>query len=156
MQRAILLPPGQYVVFLAVKDERGGRSDQRQRSQSQRQERASVAAAGKIGVLRHEIEVPNISQARADDQQRHPGAAVEPAGRADADAAGSESVRVRPDARSCRLLTAGSEDRRAQVIFWIYGAQAAASGKPDVTIEYNFHQSGPTPRSTSTRRRRRQ
>ena len=26
------------------------------------------------------------------------------------------------------------------VIFWIYGAQAAASGKPDVTIEYNFYQ----------------
>ena len=26
------------------------------------------------------------------------------------------------------------------VIFWIYGAQAAATGKPDVTIEYNFYQ----------------
>ena len=26
------------------------------------------------------------------------------------------------------------------MILWIYGAQAAASGKPDVTIDYNFHQ----------------
>ena len=26
------------------------------------------------------------------------------------------------------------------VIFWIYGAQAAASGKPDVAIDYNFYQ----------------
>jgi hypothetical protein len=26
------------------------------------------------------------------------------------------------------------------VIFWIYGAQAGAGGKPDVTIDYNFHQ----------------
>jgi hypothetical protein len=26
------------------------------------------------------------------------------------------------------------------VIFWIYGAQPAATGKPDVTIDYNFHQ----------------
>ncbi len=26
------------------------------------------------------------------------------------------------------------------VIFWIYGAQAATSGKPDVTIDYNFYQ----------------
>jgi hypothetical protein len=26
------------------------------------------------------------------------------------------------------------------VIFWIYGAQAASTGKPDVTIDFNFHQ----------------
>jgi hypothetical protein len=26
------------------------------------------------------------------------------------------------------------------VIFWIYNAQAAATGKPDVTIDYNFYQ----------------
>ena len=26
------------------------------------------------------------------------------------------------------------------VIFWIYGAGDAGAGKPDVTLEYNFHQ----------------
>jgi hypothetical protein len=26
------------------------------------------------------------------------------------------------------------------VIFWIYGAGSATNGKPDVTVEYNFHQ----------------
>ena len=26
------------------------------------------------------------------------------------------------------------------VIFWIYGAKDAASGKPDVVVDYSFHQ----------------
>ena len=30
-----------------------------------------------------------------------------------------------------------------QVIFWIYGAKEAAAGKPDVTVEFNFHQKLP-------------
>jgi hypothetical protein len=33
-----------------------------------------------------------------------------------------------------------SKSAELSVIFWIYGAQPAPSGKPDVTIEYNFHQ----------------
>jgi hypothetical protein len=38
--------------------------------------------------------------------------------------------------------TAGrfSKASELQVIFWIYGASEGPGGKPDVTVEFNFHQ----------------
>jgi len=32
-----------------------------------------------------------------------------------------------------------SKSQELNVVFWIYGAGAAANGKPDVLVEYNFH-----------------
>jgi len=33
-----------------------------------------------------------------------------------------------------------SKSGELSVIFWIYGAKEAASGKPDVVVDYSFHQ----------------
>jgi hypothetical protein len=33
-----------------------------------------------------------------------------------------------------------AKSQELNVIFWIYGAREAAGGKPDVTVDYNFHQ----------------
>ncbi len=37
-----------------------------------------------------------------------------------------------------------ARNRELNVIFWIYNARAAASGKPDVTIDYSFYQLQPS------------
>ena len=141
LQRAIQLRPGQYVAYIAVKDKSPAAAGNQRNNDRNRNDRNAppAAAAGKVGVLRHEITVPDFGQGDLTTSSVIVARSVKQVAAAPTDQESNPYVfgpmRIVPSpdgkfAKSAEL----------SVIFWIYGAQAAASGKPDVTIDYNFHQ----------------
>jgi hypothetical protein len=141
LQRAIQLRPGQYVAYIAVKDKSPAAAGNQRNNDRNRNDRSAppAAAPGKVGVLRHEITVPDFGQGDLTTSSVIVARSVEQVSAAPTDQESNPYVfgpmRIVPSpdgkfAKSAEL----------SVIFWIYGAQAAASGKPDVTIDYNFHQ----------------
>jgi hypothetical protein len=142
LQRAIQLKPGQYVAYIAVKDKSPAAAAGNQRNNDRNRNDKNpppAAAPAKVSVLRHEITVPDFGQGDLTTSSIIVARSVEQVSAAPTDQESNPYVfgpmRIVPSpdgkfAKSAEL----------SVIFWIYGAQAAASGKPDVTIEYNFHQ----------------
>jgi hypothetical protein len=142
LSRAIQLKPGQYVAYIAVKEKSAAPAGN-QRNNNNRNDRnappaAAAAAPGKVGLLRHEITVPDYGVADLSTSSVILARSVEQVTAAPADQESNPYVfgpmRIVPSpdgkfAKSAEL----------SVIFWIYGAQATASGKPDVTIEYSFY-----------------
>lgn len=143
LQRAIQLRPGQYVAYIAVKERSAAAAaaaNQRGNDRNRNEKNAPPAAApGKVGVLRHELTVPDFGQgdlttssvivARSVEQVTAPPTDQE----SNPYVFGPMRIVPSPDGKF-------GKSAELSVIFWIYGAQAAASGKPDVTIEYNFYQ----------------
>jgi hypothetical protein len=141
LQRAIQLRPGQYVAYIAVKEKSAAAAgNQRGNDRNRNDKNAPPAAApGKVGLLRHELTVPDFGQgdlvtssvivARSVEQVSAPPADQE----SNPYVFGPMRIVPSPDGKFAK----GAE---LSVIFWIYGAQAAASGKPDVEIAYNFYQ----------------
>jgi hypothetical protein len=141
LQRAIQLRPGQYVAYIAVKEKSAAAAgNQRGNDRNRNDKNAPPApAAGKVGLLRHEITVPDFGQGDLQTSSVIVARSVEQVAAPPTDQESNPYVfgpmRIVPSpdgkfAKSAEL----------SVIFWIYGAQAAASGKPDVTIDYNFYQ----------------
>jgi hypothetical protein len=141
LSRAIQLRPGQYVVYIAVKEKSAAPAGN-QRNNNNRNDRnappAAAGAPGKVGLLRHEITVPDYGVADLATSSVILARSVEQVSAAPADQESNPYVfgpmRIVPSpdgkfAKSAEL----------SVIFWIYGAQPAASGKPDVTIDYSFY-----------------
>lgn len=139
LQRAIQLRPGQYVAYIAVKEKSAAPAGN-QRNDRNRDRNAPVApAAGKVGLLRHEITVPDFGQGDLTTSSVIVARSVEQVASAPTDQEsnpyvfGPMRIVPSPDGKF-------SKSAELSVIFWIYGAQAAAGGKPDVTIDYNFYQ----------------
>ena len=126
LARAMALEPGNYDVFVAIK-EQGPLEPERDQPPA------------KVGLLRRDLTVPDFNgpdlslssvfigdmEALAaplspEEQQENPYT--------------FGTMRVEPS-RDSRLLKSGE----LQVLFWIYGAQQVDS-KPDVQIDYSFHQ----------------
>jgi len=122
--RAIALPPGSYEAFVAVKEK-------------------GTPAPGKIGVVRHELTVPALNSAelntssvilaRGSEQLQAPLAA--------------DKQQDNPYVFGTLKVTPSidhvfAKSGELQVLFWIYGA-SQTGGKPDVTVEFNFHQRMP-------------
>ena len=142
LQRAIQLRPGQYVAYIAVKEKSAaaaGSARGNDRNRNDKNAPPAAAAPGKIGVLRHELMVPDYGQgdlttssvivARSVEQVTAPPSDQE----SNPYVFGPMRIVPSPDGKF-------GKSAELSVIFWIYGAQAAATGKPDVTIEYNFYQ----------------
>jgi hypothetical protein len=141
LQRAIQLRPGQYVAYIAVKDKSPAAAGNQRNNDRNRNDKTPppAAPAGKVGLLRHEITVPDfggsdlttssVIVARTVEQVSGPPADQE----SNPYVFGPMRIVPSPDGKF-------GKSAELSVIFWIYGAQAAASGKPDVSIEYNFHQ----------------
>ena len=128
--RAIALPPGDYELFVAVK------------------ERLAPAGAAKNqgtsparnGLLRHAVLAPDFNKAELQTSSVILATTVEPV-----------SGQLSPAEQESNPYVFGpmrivpSKDGRfgknneLQVIFWVYGATVAAAGKPDVVIDFNFH-----------------
>jgi hypothetical protein len=128
VSRAVALNPGTYDVFVALKD---------------RTTASDATANGRIGVLRHELVVPNfvgeelamssvllardIDQIAApllpEQQQDHPYTFV--------------TLQVHPAHDG-----AFSKSGQLHLLFWIYNA-GHEGGKPDVQVEYQFHHRQP-------------
>ena len=142
LSRAVQLKPGQYVAFIAVKEKTAAAAagNQRNNRNDRNQSNANAASpAGKTGLLRHELTVPDFTAADLTTSSVIVARAVEPVTTPPTDQEANPYVfgpmRIVPSpdgkfAKSAEL----------SVIFWIYGAQAAGTGKPDVTIDFNFHQ----------------
>ena len=129
--RAIQLKSGDYEAFVAIKE----------KAPEKEQKNAPPA---KIGLVRHELKVPdytandlatssimmasNIEVLNAplsqDKQEENPYTF------------GPMKVNLSPDAKFTKT-------GELNLVFWIYGAGAAAAGKPNVQVEYAFHQKLP-------------
>jgi hypothetical protein len=150
LSRAIQLKPGEYDVFVAVKDRtaeapaQGNQRDRDRRNNDNRNNdnaQQAATAAAKVGILRRDLTVPDFNAADLTTSSVILATNVEPTqgqlSPADQEANpyvfGPMRIVPSPDARY-------SKGGELHVIFWIYGAAAGANGKPDVTIDYNFHQ----------------
>lgn len=130
IMRAIAVAPGEYDLFIAVKE----------RSTTGSSAATAAGIGARNGVLRHPFTAPDFDKPELQTSSVILASTVEPVSRQLTPAEQESNpyvfgpMRIVP-ARDARF-TKGSE---LQVIFWVYGAMAAANGKPDVSIEYNFH-----------------
>ncbi len=126
LSRAVALKPGQYDAFIVIKEKA---TDQKN------------APPAKIGLLRREITVPDFNVPELTTSSVILADTVEPVPTALSPAQQEENpytfgpMRIVPSPEGKFLKSA-----ELQVVFWIYGAGEAAGGKPDVTVDYNFHQ----------------
>jgi hypothetical protein len=144
LSRAVQLKPGQYIAFVAVKEKSpapaGNQRNDRNRNNNDKNA-PPAAAAGPVGLLRHEITVPdfNVPDLRTSSvivaKSVEPLNAPLPADQQEANPYVFGPMRIVPSLDG--KFAKGGE---LSVIFWIYGAKDAASGKPDVVVDYSFHQ----------------
>jgi hypothetical protein len=143
LSRAVQLKPGQYVAFIAVKEKSPAPAGNQRNDRNRNDKNAPAAAAtsGPAGLLRHEITVPdyNVPDLRTSSvivaQSVEPLTAALPADQQEANPYVFGPMRIVPS-----LDGKFSKSGELSVIFWIYGAKEAASGKPDVVVDYSFHQ----------------
>jgi hypothetical protein len=144
LQRAMALPPGKYVAFLAIKERSAAPPPQGNNDRNRNNNNNSPApapAAAKMGLLRHEIEVPNMSGTELTTSSVILATSVEPQQTALSQTQQEANPYVFGPMRIVPTLDGRfSKTGNLNVIFWIYGAGDAGNGKPDVTLEYNFHQ----------------
>ena len=138
-------------MFVAVKEKTpasGGKNERKGNDKN-----PPAAAPGKVGILRHDMTVPDYMANELNTSSIIVARSVEqvaaPAGDQEANPYTFGPMKITPSVDG-----KFSKKDELSVIFWIYGAQAAASGKPDVTIDFNFHQRLAEGEFTSTRRRR--
>jgi hypothetical protein len=129
ISRAIALKPGEYEMFLTMK-ERGPLEPQRNQPPA------------KMGMLRQSITVPDFTAADITTSSVLLGSVEQIAAPLTPEQQQENpytfgNMKVVPSA-DAKLKKSGE----LQVLFWVYGTQANA-GKPDVQIEYNFHQKTP-------------
>jgi hypothetical protein len=127
VSRAMALKPGEYEVFVAVK-ERSVQNPPRN------------APPAKSGLLRRELTVPDFNGPELSTSSIIIANAIEPVTTPLTREQQQENpyvfgtMRVVPST-DMKLKKSGE----LQVLFWIYGTQQQA-GKPNVLVEYNFHQ----------------
>ena len=142
LSRAVQLKPGQYVAFVAVKEKSVAPAGNQKNDRNRNDKNAPPqVAAGPIGLLRHEVTVPdfNTPDLRTSSvivaQSVEPLSAALPADQQEANPYVFGPMRIVPSVDG-KFAKSGE----LSVIFWIYGAKDAASGKPDVVVDYSFHQ----------------
>lgn len=126
VSRGIALQPGEYEVFVAIKD----------RATEQRNQ-----PPAKIGLLRHPLTVPDFNKAELTSSSVILASSIEPLQAPLSPEQQQENpytfgiLKVVPTSDT-KFTRAGE----LQFVFWVYGASQDANRKPDVLIEYNFHQ----------------
>ena len=129
--RAIALPPGDYELFVAVKE--------RSTAPTAKPANPPAAPDSRNGLLRHAVLAPDFNKPDLQTSSVILATTVEPVS-GQLSAAEQEAnpyvfgpMRIVPS-KDGRF----GKNNELQVIFWVYGATAAA-GKPDVLIDFNFH-----------------
>jgi hypothetical protein len=128
VSRAMAVAGGEYDVFVAVKERSTG--DKKQQA--------------KTGLLRKDLTVPDFTAPELNTSSVIVAQSVEPV----QTALTNEQQQENPYTFGTMKIVPSSDpkfkkDGELQVVFWIYGASADANKKPDVQIEYNFHQKLP-------------
>ena len=130
--RAIALPPGDYELFVAVKE--------RSASPTAALSNPPGSPIARTGLFRHAILAPDFNKPELQTSSVILATAVEPVSgqlspaEQEANPYVFGPMRVLPS-RDGRF----GKNNDLQLIFWVYGATAAAAGKPDVTIDFNFY-----------------
>lgn len=127
ISRAMALKPGDYEVFIAVK-ERSVQNPPRN------------APPAKVGLLRRDLSVPDFNSAELSTSSVMVASAIEPVTTPLTREQQQENPYVFGTMRV--VPSTGNKVKKSgelQVLFWIYGTQHQG-GKPNVTVEYNFHQ----------------
>jgi len=130
VSRAMALKPGEYEVFIAVKERTPANPPRN-------------APPAKTGLLRRDLTVPDFNAPDLSTSSIIIADAIEPVNTPLTREQQQENpyvfgtMKVVPSA-TMKLKKAGE----LQVLFWIYGTQQAA-GKPNVLVEYNFHVKNP-------------
>jgi hypothetical protein len=131
LSRAIALQPGEYDLFIGVKERATPPSDPK----------AAAPPPGKITLFRRDLSVPDFNKPELQTSSVILASAVEPI-----------TTQLTPVEQESNPYVFGpmrivpvrdgkfAKASELQVIFWIYGATAAATGKPDVQVDFNFHQ----------------
>lgn len=130
--RAIALPPGDYEVFVAIKE--------RSVAPNSAVTNPPSTPPAKSGLLRHAVLAPDFNKPELQTSSVILATTVEtvsgqlsPAEQ-EANPYVFGPMRILPS-RDNRF----SKSNELQVIFWVYGATAPAAGKPDVSIDFNFY-----------------
>jgi hypothetical protein len=136
LSRAIVMPPGEYEMFIAVKEKA-------------KDEKSKTPA--KLGVLRKTIVVPDFSTdlavsdiilAKSIEQvQQLPSAKDQ----------FENPYLMGPLKITPTLDPKFAKGGELNFIYWVYNYGMAASGKPDLQVEYNFHQKTPEGEKLFTR-----
>ena len=130
--RAIAVPPGNYELFVAVKE--------RTTSPPPAASAPPAAPQTRHGLLRHSLNAPDFTKAELHTSSVILATGVEQIGTQLSPAEQEANpfvfgpMRIVP-AREGKFAKNGE----LQVIFWVYGATAGANGKPDVTLDFNFY-----------------
>jgi hypothetical protein len=143
VSRAVQLKPGQYVAFIAVKEKSAAPAGNQRNDRNRNNDKnaSPAAAAGPVGLLRHEITIPdyNVTDLRTSSvivaQSVEPLTAALPADQQESNPYVFGPMKIVPS-----LDGKFAKSGELSVIFWIYNAKEAASGKPDVVVDYSFHQ----------------
>lgn len=125
VSRAMALPGGNYELFVGVKEK--GTGDRKQQA--------------KTGLLRQDVTIPNFASADLNTSSIIVAEAVEPV----QSAMTNEQQQENPYTFGQMKIVPSKDPKfkkegELQVVFWIYGATQDAAKKPDVEIQYNFHQ----------------
>ena len=128
LSRAIALKAGEYEAFIAIKEKGTEKPEER-------------PALRRSGLLRQELTIPDFTVAELATSSILVASAIEvlnaplaPAQQEDNPYTfGPMKIGLSPDGKF-------SKSGELNLVFWIYGAGAAAGGKPDVQIDYAFHQ----------------
>jgi hypothetical protein len=126
VSRAMAVAGGDYEVFIAVKEKNTGRRNQ---------------PPAKVGVLRHDLSVPDFNKAELSTSGIILAESVEPV----QSAISPEEQQEHPYTFGTMRIVPAFDPKfkktgELQVIFWIYGVGQGPNNKPDVQVEYNFHQ----------------
>lgn len=126
ISRAMAVAGGEYELFLAVKEKTTG--DRKQ-------------PPTKAGLLRKDLSVPDFAAPELTTSSVIVADTVEPV----QTAMTNEQQQENPYTFGTMKIVPTADpkfkkDGELQVVFWIYGVSQDASKKPDVEIQYNFHQ----------------
>jgi hypothetical protein len=135
ISRAIALQPGEYEAFIAVKERSAPVDPKAKPAQG-----AAAPAPGKTTVYRKALSVPDFNTAELSTSSVILATSVEPVAQQLSPAEQEANPYVFGPMRIVPVRDGRfSKAAELNVIFWIYSAGSAANGKPDVTVEYNFH-----------------
>jgi hypothetical protein len=126
VSRAMAVPGGDYEVFIAVREKNTGKRNQ---------------PPAKIGLLRRDLSVPDFNKPQLNTSGIILAEAVEPV----QTAISPEEQQEHPYTFGTMRIVPSFDPKfkktgELQVIFWIYGVATGSNNKPDVQVEYNFHQ----------------
>jgi hypothetical protein len=134
MSRAIALKPGEYDAYITIKE----------KATAEIKGDPSKAPAPKVAILKKELSIPDFaspdlktSSVIVANNIEVLSAALTP-GQQEENPYVFGPMKIVPSA-DMKFAKSGE----LNIVFWIYGAAEATGGKPDVTIEYSFHQKLP-------------